>query len=242
MISPLSLSADYHVHSVFSDGASTLAQNVQAAADRGLVTMCLADHVRAGSSYVPRFAAAVARLRPAAPLELLAGVEAKILDGNGRLDLPPLPDGIDLVLIADHQFPGPGGPVHPARMRELLAAGQISASSVIADLIGATTAALDQAPARPLLAHLFSLLPRMGLAEADVPGELVAGLARRAGEAGALAEVNEKRGCPSPRVAGILAAAGVPLVASTDSHHCRHVGQYASVRRTAQELLVSGPA
>jgi len=48
---------------------------------------------------------------------VLAGVEAKILDTSGRLDLPPALDGTDLVLIADHQFPADNGPVHPAHVR-----------------------------------------------------------------------------------------------------------------------------
>jgi putative hydrolase len=46
-------------------------------------------------------------------------------------------------------------------------------------------------------------------------------------------EVNEKWACPSPRTVRAFAAAGVPLVASTDSHDCRDIGVYSAVRELA---------
>jgi hypothetical protein len=38
--------------------------------------------------------------------------------------------------------------------------------------------------------------------------------------------------CPSPRTVEALLGAGVRVVAGSDSHHCRDVGVYRSVRRT----------
>jgi putative hydrolase len=43
-------------------------------------------------------------------------------------------------------------------------------------------------------------------------------------------EVNEKWACPSARTIRALAAAGVPLVASTDSHDCATIGRYHRIR------------
>ena len=45
-------------------------------------------------------------------------------------------------------------------------------------------------------------------------------------------EVNEKWTCPSPRTVAAMANAGVSLVAGTDSHQCRNIGVYESVRLT----------
>jgi hypothetical protein len=76
--------------------------------ERRLRTLCLVDHVRADTAWVPEFVTAVAQYRSVAGTQVMAGVEAKILDTAGLLDVPPsldLTDGIDLVLIADHQFP-----------------------------------------------------------------------------------------------------------------------------------------
>jgi putative hydrolase len=236
----MNLDEDYHVHSTFSDdGASTLAENVGAAAERGLRTLCLADHVRRDTAWVPEFAAAVAEYRGRPGPRVLAGVEAKIWDGSGRLDLPEELDGIDLVLIADHQFPADNGPVHPAEVRSALAYGGMTAAEAIERVCEATARAVRYGGERTggpgvLLAHLFSLLPKIGLDEAMVPDALLADLAKRAAHAGALAEVNEKWSCPSPRTVAALARARVRLVAGSDSHHCRDIGVYERwVRPTA---------
>ena len=220
----VALDEDHHVHSTFSDDAvSTVAENVRAARDRGLRVLCLADHVRQGSPWVPEFVAAVRGLRPAPGIEVLAGVEAKILNVAGELDLPPSLRGVDRVLIADHQYPGDHGPVPPQDMRDAIERRQCSAADVIDGLIAATLGALERA-------HLFSLLPKMGLDEASVPGPALDHLAQGCVRAGARVEVNEKWACPSPRTIRALAAAGVPLVASTDSHDCATIGRYRRVR------------
>lgn len=229
----LALDEDYHVHSTFSDGKSSLAQNVRAARDRALRTLCLVDHVRRDTQWLPEFTAAVARFRTEQRPRVLAGVEAKILDTSGRLDLPPVLDGIDLVLIADHQFPGDDGPVHPGQAGEAIRRGEMTGAEAIERLCEATANALDAADRRCVLAHLFSVLPKMGLDEAMVPEPLLAKLARRVTRAGAMVEINEKWSCPSVRTVAALALADVSLVAGSDSHHHRDVGVYRSVRLTA---------
>ena len=230
---PIALDEDFHVHSTFSDGESTLAENVQAARERGLRTLCLVDHVRRDTDWVPQFAAAVSGYHTEPGMRVLSGVEAKILDTSGALDLPSSLDGIDLVLIADHRFPAEGNgssPVHPADVRAAIEDGRLGAAEAIERLCGATVAALGNVDRQPLLAHLFSVLPKVGLDEAMVPESMLAHLAARLAQARAMVEVNEKWSCPSARTVTALALAGTSLVASSDSHHCRDVGLYRSVR------------
>jgi putative hydrolase len=227
----VALNEDFHVHSTFSDGASTLTENVRAARERGLRTLCLVDHVRRDTAWVPDFADAVDQHRHQPGPRVLAGVEAKILDTSGQLDVPPDLTGIDLVLIADHQFPDEGGPVHPDEVRAALQDGTMTAVEAIERLCEATVNSLGSG-FRPLLAHLFSVLPKIGLTEAMVPDPLLTHLAKRVAHAGAMIEVNEKWSCPSARTITALAGAGVSLVAGSDSHHCRDIGVYDFVRRT----------
>jgi putative hydrolase len=236
----VALDEDFHVHSTFSDGASTLAENVAAARERGLRTLCLVDHVRQDTAWVPEFTAAVAPYRGQPGLRVLAGVEAKILDTAGHLDLPAgLDAGVDLVLVADHQVPSDAGPVLPATVLKTMESGTTTAAQVIEELCRATANAISPArcPRRPLLAHLFSVLPKIGLSEAAVPGPVLAELAWRIARSGALVEVNEKWSCPSSRTVAALAAAGVPLVAGSDSHHCRNIGRYDSVAATVTAAI-----
>jgi putative hydrolase len=229
----VALDEDFHVHSTFSDGRSTLEENVRTARERGLRTLCLVDHVRRDTAWLPDFTAAAASYRDLPGMRVVVGVEAKILDVSGRLDLPPRLDGIDVVLIADHQFPGDEGPVHPDEVRAAIDSGNMTGAEAIEALCAATEKALGAVDRVGLLAHLFSLLPKMGLAEAMVPGPLLSDLARRAAQAGAMAEINEKWSCPSARTVSALARAGVPLVAGSDSHHASDIGVYDSVRMTA---------
>lgn len=227
----ISLSQDHHVHSTFSDDArSTLAENVAAASARGVAVLRLVDHVRVSTTWVPDMLAAVAELTIPAGLRVETGVEAKILDASGALDLPPglaTHPGVGRVLIADHQFPGPAGPLSPRVVRESITGPQ-RARDAVDTLVGATISAMARVD-RGQLAHLFSILPKIGLTEDDVTDEHLAAIAAAALATGTLVEVNEKWACPSPRAVRVLADAGVHLVVSTDSHHSDDVGAYTRV-------------
>ncbi|RBY75574.1 histidinol-phosphatase [Blastococcus sp. TF02-09] len=226
------LRTDHHVHSTWSDDAvSTTAANLAAARDAGLASIRMVDHVRTSTTYVPEFLAEVAALPPVEGLEVLTGVEAKILDSSGRLDVPSdlvVGDGgVDRVLIADHQFPGPDGPWSPRRTREEIDAG-LHPQDALDLLVTATVRAMGQVP-RAQLAHLFSLLPKIGLHESALSDEHLSAIATAAVRTGTTVEVNEKWRCPGPRAVLAFAVAGVTLVGSTDSHEASSVGRYSWV-------------
>lgn len=228
------------MHSTFSDDAvSSLADNVAAARVAGLTSIRLVDHVWAGTTWVPEFLAATADLTEdaAGTLQILTGVEAKILDGTGTLDVPAGlvvgPGGVDRILIADHQFPGPDGPWTPATTLSRRASG-LATADVVDMLVTAMIGAM-RAAGRGQLAHPFSLLPKIGLTESDVTDQHLYDLAQAAGQTDTAVEVNEKWGCPSPRTIAAFRQAGVAVVAATDSHHSRDVGRYARV----QDLLAA---
>lgn len=222
------LRGDHHVHSTFSDDAvSTLAENVAAAAAIGLTTLRLVDHVRQSTTWVPEYLEAVRALEIPEGLTVLTGVEAKILNAAGDLDIPALPAGIDRILIADHQFPGIDGPLGPTAVRERIADGWGKAD-VLDQFVSALIAVMRRYPGNQL-AHCFSLLPKIGLAESELGAERVEAWARAAAESGTLVEVNEKWGCPEAPTLAALRSAGVEIVASTDSHVASDVGRYHRV-------------
>jgi len=227
-VSHAELRGDHHVHSTFSDDAvSTLAQNVEAAAAVGLTTLRLVDHVRQSTTWVPEYLEAVRALRVPDGLTVLTGVEAKILDASGALDIPTLPDGIDRILIADHQFPGADGPLGPTAVRERIAAGWAT-DDVLDQLVEAYIATMRRYPGNQL-AHCFSILPKIGLSEDDLGPERTEAWARAAAETDTLVEVNEKWGCPGAGALSTLLRAGGEIVASTDSHEASDVGRYSRV-------------
>lgn len=222
------LRGDHHVHSTFSDDAvSTLEENVEAAVTRGLSSLRLVDHVRRDTQWVPEYLAAVRALRVPDGLTVLTGVEAKILNVSGELDIPVLPDGVDRILIADHQFPGDDGPLSPSAVRERIAAGWAT-EDVLDQFVAALIASMRRYPGNQL-AHCFSILPKIGLSEDDLGAERVGAWALAAAETDTHVEVNEKWGCPGRPLLDALRGAGAVIVASTDSHEAADVGRYDRV-------------
>lgn len=227
-------SQDMHVHSTFSDGRATIGENVVRAIALGLDELTLVDHVRVGTDWVPQFVAAVAELRGRLPIRLHCGVEAKILNVDGALDLPDTLDGVDHVYIADHQVPGPDGPLHPNDVRNGLDDGTLNREQVVEWIVDGTINAM-LGRRGSVLAHLFSILPKIGLDECAVSDDQIRWLASTARHTDTTVEVSERWRCPGPRTIAAFAEAGVNIVTSTDSHALDTLGRYTWCRTTWEQ-------
>ena len=214
-----------HVHSTFSDGANSLEENVAEAESLGLVELGCVDHVRADTDWAPTYAAAVQALREQTEVRLQCGIEAKLLDTAGALDLPPPCAGVDAIYAADHQVPLADGPHHPREVRAALAERAVSGDEIVDAIITATAAAVESHEG-VVIAHFFSILPKVGLDEADVTLASLRRLARTTAASGARIEVSERWRCPSARTLSPFAEHGVPILLSTDSHRRQTIGRY----------------
>lgn len=241
--SPLpSTTVDGHVHSTFSDDAvSTVHENLAAALTVGLTEVTFVDHVRSSTGWVTEMVAAVRALDVPDGLVVRCGVETKLLDVTGRLDLPADAvvgrGALDVVLVGDHQFPGTDGPWSPTQTRERIADG-LSPADAVSLLVEASIAAMTSQPGIQL-AHWFSILPKVGLDESDLSDEHLRAWAAAARETGSTIEVNEKWACPGPRAVRAALDVGARLVVATDSHDARDVGRYVRVP-SILEAAVSG--
>ncbi|ACZ22177.1 PHP family phosphohydrolase, histidinol phosphatase [Sanguibacter keddieii DSM 10542] len=238
-----STTVDGHVHSTFSDDAvSSVDENLAAAVATGLTSVTFVDHVRSTTAWVPEMVATVRALSVSEGLEVRCGVETKLLDVHGRLDLPRDAvvgtGGLDVVLVGDHQFPGTDGPWSPSQTRARLADG-LSAADAVDQLVAASVAAMVAQPGIQL-AHWFSILPKVGLSEADLTDEHLHAWASAARETGSTLEVNEKWACPGPRAVRAALLAGASLVVATDSHDARDVGRYVRVPSILAAASVPG--
>ena len=225
------LHSDYHVHSTFSDDAvSTLAENIAAANAAKLDTVRLIDHVRASTTWVPEFLAAVAAEPVPEFLEVLTGVEAKMMDVTGRLDIPENLGDLTVV-IADHQFPGTDGPWSPDEVKSRFARKRLRPVDAVAMLFEAYSAAMRGRPGSQL-AHPFSILPKVGLYDYIKATEELATEAQFdefvavAIETSTLVEINQKWGVSPLLPLRRLLEADL-VVAASDAHDAVHVGGYS---------------
>ncbi len=226
---------DMHVHSTYSDGVGTVAENIVQAERAGLAALTCVDHVRRDTDWVSSFAAEVRELAGGTKVEVRSGVEAKILDTSGELDLPPDIDGVDRIYAADHRVPLDDGPADPAAVRIAIADGGTDPASVVESIVTATVNAAGRHP-NVVIAHLFSVLPKIGVDEDIVPADALERLAAAAADAGASIEVDERWRCPSARTLRPFRDAGVPILLSTDSHSPETIGRYDYCLGVVEEL------
>ena len=227
--------ADLHVHSTFSDGRGTIEENIAAAEALGLAALGCVDHVRVDTDWVPAYVEAVQRARDGTAVELRCGIEAKLLDTTGALDLPGGIEGIDAIYAADHQVPLADGPTHPREVRERIGGGDLDPAVVIDAILTSTARALDR-PQRVVIAHFLSILPKIGLTEADVPPEGLERLAAEAARTGQEIEISERWRCPSAATLRPFLRHGVPIALSTDSHKSETIGRYDYCLEVRREL------
>lgn len=86
--------ADYHTHTIFSDGTGTIAENVASAVAQGIKTIGITDHgfyhVAHGirRKRVAEMRAEVERLKTQYPdTEILLGIEANLVNMRGEIDM-----------------------------------------------------------------------------------------------------------------------------------------------------------
>ena len=235
----LNLAEDLHVHSTFSDGAGTLADNIAWAEAAGLRHLGCVDHVRAGTDWLPNFVSAVEAARRTTMVHLSAGVEAKFLDEDGTLDLPEDLDGIDLILAADHQLPIGNSLLPPRTVRDLIVRRALGAGRIVTALLNASLGAMNRYPGC-VVAHPFSFLPKVGLDDGELRASEIEELARVSARTGSRLEVSERWRCPGIRFARIYAAAGGLLCCSTDAHRPKAIGTYDYVLHVDEALTHGG--
>lgn len=99
-------SCDFHVHTLYSDGKPTIREYIKMAREINLQHLAFSDHIRKGSTWLPRFLEDFHQAQRENPdLHLYKAAEAKLTDTN-ELDLDPevLPQ-LDLVIGVVHRYP-----------------------------------------------------------------------------------------------------------------------------------------
>lgn len=146
-----------HLHTKYSDGLNSVEEMVECAVELGLKKICFTDHVRVDSEWVNDYYNTVAALgkQYSDKLTILCGVEAKLTDFEGNLDLPEINNKI-IKVAAIHRIPTGDG--NYIRKNEIENNKDHSFSCWMNTIRG-----INKNKGIDRIAHPFSLLPYFGI-------------------------------------------------------------------------------
>lgn len=104
---PTGIKFDFHMHTNFTDGKSSVKDMILAANKKGLYKIAITEHIRAGAPWVNEYLEAVESARINSNSAVVLGFETKLLDMNGKLDISAdAQKRAELIICSLHRIPG----------------------------------------------------------------------------------------------------------------------------------------
>lgn len=221
----MQLIADYHTHTVHSHGTGTVAENVAAAIDRHLSAVAITDHGPANlfglgvkaPEVLLSIGKEIQRVEEERPeIQVLAGVEANVVSGDGDLDVPDdLLRDLDVVLVGLHPL------VHYHSPGDALRLGLVNLAGRVCPALGrpvreTNTRALEEAVTR----HQVDIVTHPGLhVSIDT-----ARLAATCSSVGTALEISAGHPYVTPEFIEVARANGAVFAIDSDAHRPADVG------------------
>ncbi|MGE5509061.1 MAG: PHP domain-containing protein [Chitinophagales bacterium] len=222
----MKLIADYHTHTRQSDGQGTVEQNVRAARRRGLEAVAITNHGPASLFGIgvkrPEVLLEVRRetrrIQDLYPdIEVLAGVEANVVSGDGDLDVPAdLLRDLDVVLVGLHPMVRFSTLGDAARLGALNLAGR-SVHALRGQAREGNTWALIEAVTR----HEVDIITHPGLHLAIDTPKLAAACAK----VGTALEISAGHPYMTPEFVEVAREEGALFAIGSDAHTPDNVGR-----------------
>ncbi|VVB60212.1 phosphatase YcdX [uncultured archaeon] len=212
----LEIKSDFHMHTNFTDGDSSVQDMIRAANEKGLAKIAITEHIRAGSPWVDKYIEAVENGRKSSGSAVILGFETKLLDMNGTLDISKSAENrAELIVCSLHRIPGLNimegdttiQKLDPHKTKEVyLEALRAICRNKSVDIIG----------------HPFDLLHKFNI---TMPDETeMHNLASFIGAHGKAVEINTNYCVPPPEFIRICRFHGVKFSIGSDAHHASKVG------------------
>ena len=100
------LRVDMHLHSTYTDGEGSIEGIVAQAENLGLKRIAFTDHARKESTYISDYFDHIDRVSEHSSVELCKGVEVKVDNFNGDIDVSDeVRRSADLIIASVHRFP-----------------------------------------------------------------------------------------------------------------------------------------
>lgn len=206
---------DCHLHTNWTDGAGTVAEVYQAAAEAGLTTILYSEHSRKNSTdWFGKFAAEVKAL-PTSPLRALVGTEVKFEDLEGTLDTcDEIQTHCDLIMGSVHRFPKADGGAH--------AFAEVDPAHAVDMEFQLSWEGLAN-PKLDILGHMFGMSIRRF--HQIPPDELFRKLIQRAADYQVCIEVNSHYHPEPMKIVHWCRDFGTPISFGSNAHLVSEVGQ-----------------
>jgi len=211
---------DFHMHSNFSDGQSTIEEYVISAKNKGLEAIAITDHVWRSSKWVGRYVSEIKELqRKYDSIIILAGLEAKVIDLDGNVDVSEEDrDKVDFIMGVVHRFlPEERSPYNDLSK---LAPGEA------AELETELTIKLIRNPGVDVIGHFTRTYYKFHFGnrtKEEFPEELISKVAREAAKWQKLMEYTTTLASKDKLLKAYLEE-GVSFTIGSDSHHARDIG------------------
>jgi putative hydrolase len=228
----LDLSVDGHVHTGFARGRLSVGALVTAAENAGLTEVTFADLVGPETTWLRAYLDSVRRAQKRTDLALRVAVEVEVVRPDGWVAFPADLGELESISIALSGVPLPEGLAAPERVRARIRGGELRAAEITELVVDSTARAVERTSryAPTQLARPLAVLAALGIDEAEVDEHAIRRLVDACRSSRVVVEVSEAWRTPSLRLCRALAAAGVPLVAASDTADASQLGRWRYVR------------
>lgn len=210
---------DMHLHSNYSDGINTLEEMVIAAIEIGLTHITFTDHVWVKSLWVDEYLKHIQRLKIkyADKINIYSGVEAKVIDRKGNIDLNNYyKDKIDFILAAFHRIPL--GDSRYIRGHEIIE----KEDAAIKAWVEAYEKVLSN-PVVNVMAHPFAIFKENNI---NISKDIIEHIIMESAKANKIFEINIKRDCLNAEILLLIKKYNLNTSIGSDSHSVEDIFQY----------------
>ncbi len=215
---------DYHTHTIYSHGRGTIEENVKAAINVGLKEIAITDHGFWHGSYgvrrmdLPEIKSEIRSLRIKYPqIKIYLGLEANIVDGNGRVDIEDGDDEwLDVLVCGFHKF------TRTTSVKEFFGFGVPNFVSGLTKFSSKQIAKNTDAYVKAMDRYKIDIIshPNYGI-KTDIKE-----IARAAAHYGVLLELNGKKVSMTDNEIETMLNENATLIIDSDAHSPQRVGYF----------------
>lgn len=215
----MKLLGDYHTHTNYTHGVSSIEENVAQAENLGLKELAVTDHSYLGFNHIrkgdlDKMRAEIDGIKDKYKVKVLLGIEANLIGRDGRIDISDEElEKLDIVVLGFHKWSKVGLREFfkfclPNLLRKKPTKAQIERNT--------------QAYINAMDKHRVSILAHLGYAGCAVD---YVRLARECKERGIYIELNGKRINFSEEEFKAMAETGVKFIIDSDAHCWQNIGK-----------------